>query len=178
VRSKDTGDDFLDLSGPVQGNTQRRPMVILALGAIESARMALLTPGVGSAPNGGLVGNNLMVHLRKNSTFTVAIPAGLTLNDLELTALLVRCRAKVNGAFVHYHFQISASAQPQGSGAGSSDALLFQSVPDLDNIRHFECTSSKSSGPFGLVSKAHFRRVVVVMPRIDFLVFAAPASPV
>ena len=27
VRSKDTGDDFLDLSGAVQGNTQRRSMV-------------------------------------------------------------------------------------------------------------------------------------------------------
>lgn len=141
VRSKDTGDDFLDLSGAVQGNTQRRPLVILAMGAIESARMALLTPGVTSAPNGGLVGNNLMVHLRKNSQFTVTIPPGLTLNDLELTALLVRCRAKVNGAFVHYHFQISASALPTGSGAGSSDNLLFQSVPDLDNIRHFEDTA-------------------------------------
>jgi choline dehydrogenase-like flavoprotein len=142
VRSKDTGDDFLDLSGAVQGNTQRRPMVILAMGAIESARMALLTPGVTSAPNGSVVGNNLMVHLRKNSQFTVPLPAGLTtLKDLELTALLVRCRAKVNGAFVHYHFQISAAAQPTGSGAGSSDGLLFQSVPDLDNIGHFENTA-------------------------------------
>jgi choline dehydrogenase-like flavoprotein len=141
VRSKDTGDDFLDLSGPVQGNTQRRPMVILALGAIESARVALLTPGVASAPNGGIVGNNLMVHLRKNSTFSVTIPLTLALNDLELTVLLVRCRTKVKGAFVHYHFQISASALPAGSGAGSSDALLFQSVPDLDNIRHFEQTA-------------------------------------
>jgi hypothetical protein len=141
VRSKDTGDDFLDLSGAVQGNTQRRPMVILAMGVIESARMALLTPGVASAPNGGLVGNNLMVHLRKNNQFTVPIPPGLTLSDLELTALLVRCRAKVNGAFAHCHFQISASALPTGSGASSSDALLFQSVPDLDNIRHFEETA-------------------------------------
>jgi Domain of Unknown Function (DUF1080)/GMC oxidoreductase len=145
VRSKDTGDDFLDLSGPVQNNGQRRPVVILAMGAIESARMALLTPGVASAPNGSLVGGNLMVHLRKNAQFSVLIPAGLTLNDLELTALLVRCRAKVNGAFVHYHFQITASAQPLvqplGKGAGRSDALLFQSTPDLDNIRHFEETA-------------------------------------
>jgi len=139
VRSKDTGDDFLDLSGMVQGT--RRPTVILSMGAIESARMALLTPGVASAPNGALVGANLMVHLRKNVQFRVPIPSGLTLKDLELTALLVRCRAKVNGAFVHYHFQISASAQPQGSGAAASDALLFQNTPDLDNIRHFEDTA-------------------------------------
>jgi hypothetical protein len=107
------------------------------MGAIESARMALLAPGAAAAPNGGLIGNNLMVHLRKNSQFTVPIPAGLKLNDLELTALLVRCRTKINGAFVHYHFQVSASAMPAGSGPSKSDALLFQSVPDLDNIRHF-----------------------------------------
>ena len=49
VRSKDTGDDFLDLSGAVQGNSQRRPIIIIAMGAIESARMALLTPGVATA---------------------------------------------------------------------------------------------------------------------------------
>jgi Domain of Unknown Function (DUF1080)/GMC oxidoreductase len=140
VRSKDTGDDFLDLSSGVQNNPQRRPMVILAMGAIESARMALLTPGVATAPNGSLVGSNLMVHLRKNATFSVPIPPGLSLKDLELTALLVRCRAKVNGTFVHYHFQITASALPKGSGAGASDALLFQNAPDLDNIRRFEDT--------------------------------------
>ena len=141
VRSKDTGDDFLDLSGAVQGNVQRRPMVILTMGAIESARMALLAPGVAASPNGGLIGDNLMVHLRKNSQFTVPVPAALSLTDQELTALLVRCRTKINGAFVHYHFQISASALPAGSGAGRSDALLFQSVPDLDNIRHFAETA-------------------------------------
>jgi hypothetical protein len=141
VRSKDTGDDFIDLSGGVQGNPQRRPMVILAMGAIESARMALLTPGVATAPNGALVGSNLMVHLRKNATFSVPIPPGLSIKDLELTALLVRCRAQVNGTFVHYHFQITASAMPRASGAGFSDALLFQNAPDLDNIRHFEDTA-------------------------------------
>ena len=137
VRSKDTGDDFIDLSAPVQGNLNRRPVVILAMGAIESARMALLAPGVAAAPNGALIGNNLMVHLRKNAQLSVPIPPGLALTDLELTALLVRCRTKINNTQAHYHFQISASAQPAGAGAGSSDALLFQSVPDLDNIRHF-----------------------------------------
>jgi len=40
TRSGVGGDDFLDLSGPIQGNAQRRPVVILALGTIESARMA------------------------------------------------------------------------------------------------------------------------------------------
>jgi hypothetical protein len=47
----------------------------------------------------------------------------------------------VNGAFVHYHYQISASALPVASGRTNSDALLFQNVPDLDNLRHFENTA-------------------------------------
>jgi hypothetical protein len=52
--------------------------VILAMGAIESARMAPLTSGVATAPNGALVGSNLMVHLRKNATFSAPIPPGLS----------------------------------------------------------------------------------------------------
>src|SRR5262249_53324546 len=38
---------------------------------------------------------------------------------------------------VHFHCQITASALPAGSGGGASDSLLFQSVPDLDNVRRF-----------------------------------------
>jgi hypothetical protein len=37
--------------------------------------------------------------------------------------------------------QITASAFPAGSGAGKSDALLFQNVPDLDNVRLFSETA-------------------------------------
>jgi len=142
VRARDTGDDFLDLSGTIVGNPNRRPVVVLAMGAIESARMAQLVPGVASMPNGAVIGSSLMVHLRKNVQFTVpSLPPGLTLKDLELTALLVRCRTKIRGTPVHFHFQISAAALPTGSGAGASDALLFQNVPDLDNFNHFADTA-------------------------------------
>jgi choline dehydrogenase-like flavoprotein len=137
----DTNLGPIDLSGPIMGNASRRPVVILALGAIESARLALLTPGVTAAPNAGLVGANLMVHLRKNAQFTVPLPQTLVLKDLELTALLVRCRATIGATPAHFHFQITASALPKGSGKSASDTLLFQNVPDLDNIRHFEETT-------------------------------------
>ena len=47
----------LDLTSAVGGNSNRRPIVILALGAIESARLAKLVPGVGSTPNASLIKN-------------------------------------------------------------------------------------------------------------------------
>jgi hypothetical protein len=118
-------------------------MVILALGAVESARMALVSvPGV---PNGNQMGANFMVHLRKNVSFTAPWPAGLVLKDQELSALLVRCRANLtDGTPVHFHLQITASAVPAGpSGGGRSDSLLFQSVPDLDDIHLFSQTAPK-----------------------------------
>jgi len=135
----DTGDGFLDLSGAIGNNSNRRPVVILAAGAIESARLALLS--VGNAPNASLMGSNLLVHLRKNVQFTAPMPPGLNLKEQELTALLVRCRSDVGGTPVHFHFQITASALPAGRGAGASDALLFRNVPDLDNLEHLAATA-------------------------------------
>jgi hypothetical protein len=137
----DTGNGTLDLSGPILGNGNRKPVVVLALGAIESARLALLS--VAGVPNGNQMGANLLVHLRKNVSFTVPLPAGLALTDQELSALLVRCRAnRGDGTPVHFHLQVTASAVPAGAGGGGrSDALLFQSVPDLDHVRLFSETA-------------------------------------
>jgi Domain of Unknown Function (DUF1080)/GMC oxidoreductase len=139
----DTASGFIDMTGPIANDPNRRPLVILAMGAIESARLALLS--VGNVPNANLIGANLMVHLRKNVQFTASLPPGVTINDLELTALLLRCRTKIGATTAHFHFQITASGQPAvmpaGKGAGRSDALLFQNVPDLDNVRHFEETA-------------------------------------
>lgn len=136
----DTNQGFIDLSGTIGGNGNRRPVVVLALGAIESARVAKLSvPGV---PSANQIGANLMVHLRKNVSFTVPIPPALALADQEVSALLVRCRANLaDGTPVHFHLQITASAVPPGAaGGGRSDLLLFQNVPDLDNIRLFSQT--------------------------------------
>src|SRR5215472_6136521 len=137
----DTSGGPVDLSGTIPGNGNRRPVVVIALGAIESARTALVS--LAGMPNGNQVGANFMVHLRKNASFTVPLPAGLALADQELSALVVRCRANLaDGTPVHWHLQITASAVPAGAqGGGRSDSLLFQSVPDLDNIRFFSQTA-------------------------------------
>jgi hypothetical protein len=136
----DTANGFIDLTGPIGGNSNRRPVVVLAMGAIESARLALLSAS--GVPNANQIGANFLVHLRKNVSFTAVLPAALALKDQELAALLVRCRANLaDGSPVHFHMQISASALPTGSGGGRSDALLFQSVPDLDDVRIFSETA-------------------------------------
>jgi choline dehydrogenase-like flavoprotein len=130
----DTVDGFLDLSTPIAGNPNRRPVVVLAMGAIESARVALLSAG--GVPNAAQIGANLLVHLRKNVAFTVPLPVGLS--QQEVLALLVRFRAQLtDGTPVHFHMQVSGAALPAGKGASSSDALLFQNVPDLDNLSAF-----------------------------------------
>ena len=135
----DTSAGTVDLTVPIAGNPHRRPVVVLALGAIESARMAKVSaPHV---PGSELVGTNLMVHVRKNVGFTVPVPAGLELGDGEVSALLVRCRTEVDVGGVptpvHFHFQITASAVPEWPDS-QADAFLFQNVPDLDNIRRLQ----------------------------------------
>ncbi len=139
VTGIETAAGSLDLTAPIAGDPHRRPVVVLAMGAIESARMALVsTPGV---PGAAIAGSNLMAHLRKNVGFTVPAPPGLQLGDGEVAALLVRCRTEIDVAGdrtpVHFHLQITASAVPEFPGS-QADAFLFQNVPDLDNIRRLK----------------------------------------
>jgi hypothetical protein len=114
VSGIDISNGPLDLTAPIQGNANRRPMVVLAMGAVESALMALNS--VGTVPNGALMGANFIVHLRKNVGFGAPLPAGVS--DAEL-ALLVRCRANSSGTPAHFHLQITAFADPPGTAAGS-----------------------------------------------------------
>ncbi len=96
--------------------------VVLAAGAVESTRLALL-----SFPT-PLMGRNLMVHLRTNLTVRIrknAIAAGLP-EDLQTAAALVRGST----AEARFHLQITASA----SRSGFSEELLFRMIPDLDLV--------------------------------------------
>jgi choline dehydrogenase-like flavoprotein len=94
--------------------------VVLAMGAIESTRLALA-----SFPT-PLMGRNLMAHLRTNLIVRIRRAAlGATLPaQLETAAILVR-GATPQGRF---HLQVTASA----SSGGNSDELLFRMIPDLD----------------------------------------------
>jgi hypothetical protein len=59
----ETGNGFIDLTGSIGDNSNRRPVVVLAMGAIESARLALLSAS--GAPNANQIGANFIVHLRR-----------------------------------------------------------------------------------------------------------------
>ena len=118
----------------VNGAQQSLPVgpscpVILALGTIESTRLALVSfPTSPGSPAGELMGRNLMAHWRSN-IFVRIKRAGFDSGNilpqaLQVGALLVR-GSTPQGKF---HLQVTASADP----FGNSDNLLFTMIPDID----------------------------------------------
>ncbi|QBQ54976.1 family 16 glycoside hydrolase [Nitrosococcus wardiae] len=124
--------------------TERGPLpvspdakVIIALGTIESTRLALLSFG-----SDGKIGRNLMAHLRSNVDIRVpraaltALPE--TAKALETSALFVKGQhqfEKSDGSpdgVGHFHFQITASGL-SASGT-NSEAELFKKIPDIDTF--------------------------------------------
>ena len=106
-----------------------RCAVILALGTIESTRLALNSfPTSPGNPASELMGRNLMAHWRSNIFVQVkrsGIDPGNTLPQaLQTAALLVRGST----AQGNFHLQVTASADP----LGNSDDLLFAMIPDID----------------------------------------------
>ncbi|MGH8643835.1 MAG: family 16 glycoside hydrolase [Gammaproteobacteria bacterium] len=124
--------------------TERGPLpvspdakVIIALGTVESARLALLSFG-----SDGRSGRNLMAHLRSNVDIRVpraaltALPA--TAKALEASALFVKGQhqfKKPDGSpdgVGHFHFQITASGL--SASRADSEAELFKKIPDIDTF--------------------------------------------
>lgn len=109
--------------------------VILALGTIESARLALISfPGV---PN---VGSNLTGHLRSNLTIRIPRAAISSLSpaimELQASALFVKGRHDhADHKFGHFHLQITAAGLAQPST--NSEAELFKAIPDFDTLDSF-----------------------------------------
>lgn len=113
-------------------------VVVLALGTIESTRLALQSlPGL---PGADRIGANLMAHLRSNLTIRLpraAIP-GLdpAIRELQASALFVKGRhAHADGLFGHFHLQITAAGLDNPST--NSEAELFKKIPDVDTIAAF-----------------------------------------
>jgi choline dehydrogenase-like flavoprotein len=111
--------------------------VFLAAGTIESTRLALRT-----LPNAnGLIGRNLMAHLRSN--LTIRIPRA-TLNEinpalikeLQVSALFVKgIYQHADGTPGHFHIQITASGV--GKLDSGSEAELFKKIPNVDELDRF-----------------------------------------
>ena len=104
--------------------------VVLALGTIESTRLALVSFPTNNDPLKELMGRNLMVHIRDNIQVRVkrtAISAAGTLpTQLQAAAMLIR-GSTAEGKF---HLQVTASADI----GGDPDKLLFSMIPDVDQI--------------------------------------------
>jgi choline dehydrogenase-like flavoprotein len=127
ITGVDTSNGFIELApGGV---------AIIALGTLESARLALVSFDGTDIPTLPLMGKNLVAHVRSNLVFRVpraAVP-GLapTTNELQASALFVKGRAtKPNGDLLgHFHLQITASG---GANTVGSEDELFRKVPDVD----------------------------------------------
>lgn len=134
TRIHTAGGAACSIDAVVNGTLQSLPIspncpVILALGTIESTRLALVSfPTSPGNPAGELMGRNLMAHWRSNIFVRINRngfdPSNILPPAVQTAALLVR-GSTVQGKF---HLQVTASADR----LGNSDALLFRMIPDID----------------------------------------------
>ena len=114
--------------------------VFIALGTIESARMALLSfPGIA---NYDQIGKNLMAHLRSNLTIRIKRESVVDLSPavkaLQASALSVKCKHDFSTdgigetGFGYFHHQITAAGLDRPTG--DSEAELFKKIPDIDTF--------------------------------------------
>jgi choline dehydrogenase-like flavoprotein len=106
-----------------------RCAVVLALGAIESTRIALESFPTTPNPADEKMGRNLTVHMRSTTTAQIRRSAletpGRPLKEkLQTAALLVRGETSDG----HFHLQVTAADDREGD----SDSLLFRMIPDMD----------------------------------------------
>jgi hypothetical protein len=115
-------------------------VVVIALGTIESTRLALQS--FGNLPGVGPIGRNLMAHLRSNMAVRIprtALPSGLP-EELQASALFVKGRRQhADGRIGHFHLQVTAAGL--GPVEGNPEAELFQAVPDIDTFDRFKAAS-------------------------------------
>ena len=123
----------IPLAAPRDG---RQSAVVIALGTIESTRLAMTTFQQSLAGRAAQrIGSNLVAHLRSNLTIRVpraAIAANLpasVIPSLQCSALLVKGQAPNGRTF---HFQITAAGL--GHLGGDSEAELFKKLPTLEHM--------------------------------------------
>jgi choline dehydrogenase-like flavoprotein len=110
--------------------------VVIALGTIESARLAMTS--FPNLKNAGLIGKNLMAHLRSNLTIRIpraSLPGGLP-NELQASALFLKGRHKhADNSLGHHHIQITAAGLDRPTT--DTEPELFKKVPSLDLFTPF-----------------------------------------
>jgi choline dehydrogenase-like flavoprotein len=148
VRVADLSGAQIDIPLASPGADGTQGVVVLALGTIESTRLALTTFQASLAGRAAQrMGENFVAHLRSNLTIripTASVP-GLAAalqrwaampdraDTMEVSALFSKGKATVNGVDHYFHVQITASGtSPLGT---NSEALLFRKVPDVEQVQ-------------------------------------------
>ncbi|WP_431903981.1 family 16 glycoside hydrolase [Nonomuraea sp. bgisy101] len=111
--------------------------VVIALGTIESTRLALHS--FAALPGTGPIGSGLMGHLRSNLTIRIPRQALGPIAERELmaAALLLKGHAvDTDGRERFFHLQITAAGL--GARGGDSEAELFKKLPDIDLFDRFQ----------------------------------------
>jgi choline dehydrogenase-like flavoprotein len=138
-------------------------VVIVALGTIESTRLALLS--FSDVANANQLGRNLMAHLRSNVTIRIprsSLPGNLP-QELMASALFVKGRHRfADNSFGHFHLQITAAGL--GNLGTDSEAELFKKIPDIDTFDAF--------------NNAHDQAVVITIRGIGEMQPGNPANQV
>ena len=110
--------------------------VIIALGTIESTRLALLSfQGI---TNYSRIGQNLMAHLRSNLTISIPRSSLASLDPaakaLQASALFVKGRHTFSDGSGKGYFHLQITAAGLDKLSSDSEAELFKKIPDLDSI--------------------------------------------
>jgi hypothetical protein len=140
VRVIDRGGVAVDV--PLSTPDNGQGIVVIALGTIESTRLALTTFKDSLAGRAAQrMGRNLMAHLRSNLTIRVprealAIIAPADLTSLQVSALFVKGRADIAGVPRYFHLQITASGLTKLGN--DSETELFKKIPDIDQLHNMQ----------------------------------------
>jgi len=112
-------------------------VAILALGTIETTRVALTTfQNSLSARAAQRMGENFLAHLRSNLTIRIpksALTSPLTApKHIPVSALFVKGKKNIGGQDRFFHFQITASGL--SDIGNNAEAFLFKKVPDAEQV--------------------------------------------
>ena len=112
--------------------------VVIALGTIESIRLALVSFGDIPTAAYARIGTNFMVHLRSNLDIRIPRTAlsqlAAAVKALQASALFVKGRHTFAGTNAHATFHLQITASGLGAIGGNSEAELFKKIPDIDTF--------------------------------------------
>ncbi|HEX8171703.1 MAG TPA: family 16 glycoside hydrolase [Thermoanaerobaculia bacterium] len=121
---------------PLAARESGESVVVIALGTIESTRLALTTFKESLSWRAAQrMGKNLMAHLRSNVNIRVPRQAltAATTSALQVSALFVKGSAVIDGVRRYFHLQITASGLARLGN--DSEAELFKKIPDIDQLQ-------------------------------------------